>query len=126
MIDSEIEMKGLCKKHPANTHNERSLIRTSHVCRGGRAAGRNQQLEEYKHAHTHTHTHTNTHIHTCCRKFYDSFIIYQSFFLKYLNAINYLYVMLIIVIFSIKFFQFEYLSAINFLSSIVKWLLLSS
>ena len=54
MIDSEIEMKGLGRKHPANTHNKRSLIRTSHVCHRHRAAGRNQQVEEYKHKYTHT------------------------------------------------------------------------
>ena len=29
MIDSEIEMKELGRKHPANTHNKTSLIRTS-------------------------------------------------------------------------------------------------
>ena len=54
MIDSEIEMKGLGKKHQANTRNKRSLIRTSHICHRRRAAGRNQQVEE----HTLTHTHT--------------------------------------------------------------------
>ena len=58
MIDSEIEMKGLGRKHPANTHNKRSLIRTSYVCHRRRAAGRNLQEEDYKHTHTHTHTHT--------------------------------------------------------------------
>ena len=57
-------MKRLGKKHPANTHNKRSLIRTSQVCHRRRAAGRNQQLEEYKYAHTHTHTHTHKHKHT--------------------------------------------------------------
>ena len=55
MIDSEIEMKGLGRKHPANTHNKRSLIRTSHVCHRRRAARRNQHVEEYKHTHTHTY-----------------------------------------------------------------------
>ena len=64
MIDSEIEMKGLGRKHPANTHNKRSLIRSSHVCDRRRAAGRNQQVKEYKHTHTHTHTHTQTHTHS--------------------------------------------------------------
>ena len=52
MIDSEIEMKELGRKHPANTHNKRSLIRTSHVCHRHRAAGRNQQVEEYKDTYT--------------------------------------------------------------------------
>ena len=37
-----------------NTHNKRSLIRTSHVCQRRRAAGRNQQVEVYKHTHTET------------------------------------------------------------------------
>ena len=37
-----------------NTHNKRSLIRTFHVCQRLRAAGRNQQVEGYKHTHTHT------------------------------------------------------------------------
>ena len=53
-------MNGIGRKHPANTHNKRSLIRTSHVCHRRRAAGRNQQVEEYKHTHTHTHTRTHT------------------------------------------------------------------
>ena len=52
MIDSEIEMKGLGRKHTANTHNKTSLIRTSHVCHRRRAVGRNQQVEEYKRTHT--------------------------------------------------------------------------
>ena len=39
-------------RSPQNTHNKRSLIRTSHVCQRRRAAGRNQQVEEYKHTHT--------------------------------------------------------------------------
>ena len=43
-----------------DTHNKRSLIRTSHVCQRHRAAGRNQHVEGYKHTHTHTHTHTET------------------------------------------------------------------
>ena len=38
---------------PNNTHV--LLIRTSHVCHRPRAAGRNQQVEEYKHTHTHAH-----------------------------------------------------------------------
>ena len=63
MIDSEIEMKGLGRKHPANTHNKRSLIRTSHVCHRHSAAGRNQLLEKYKHTHN-THTHTHQHHYT--------------------------------------------------------------
>ena len=54
MIDSEIEMKGLGRKHTANTHNKASLIRISHVCHRRRVAGRNQQVEGYKHTHTHT------------------------------------------------------------------------
>ena len=37
---------------PRNTHNKRSLIRTSHICHRCRAAGRNQQVEEYKHTQT--------------------------------------------------------------------------
>ena len=41
---------------PRNTHNKRSLIRTSHVCHRRHSAGRNQVVEEYKHTHTHTHT----------------------------------------------------------------------
>ena len=52
MIDSEIGMKELARKHPANAHNKRLLIRTSQVCHRRRAAGRNQQVEEYKHTHT--------------------------------------------------------------------------
>ena len=58
MIDSEIEMKELGRKHPTNTHSKRLLTRTSHICHRRRAAGRNHQVEEYKHTHTHTYTHT--------------------------------------------------------------------
>ena len=63
MIDSEIEMKELGKlrdKAPRNTHNKRSMIRTSHVCHRRLVGGRSQQAEEDKHKHTHTHTHTHT------------------------------------------------------------------
>ena len=56
MIDSEIEMNGLGRKHPANTHNKRSLIQTAHVCHRRRAAGRNRQVEGYKHTYIHTRT----------------------------------------------------------------------
>ena len=68
MIDSEIEMKQLGRKHPPNTHIERSLIHTCHASHRHRAAGRNHQVEEYKHTytHTHTHTHTRTHARTLC------------------------------------------------------------
>ena len=38
---------------PSNTHNKRSLIRTSQVCHRRLAVGRSQQVEEYKHTHTH-------------------------------------------------------------------------
>ena len=48
---------------PRNTLNKRSLIPTAHVCHRRRAAGRNQQVKEYKHTHRHTHTHTHTHTH---------------------------------------------------------------
>ena len=53
---------------PSNTHNKRSLIRTSQVCHRHLAVGRSQQVKEYKHTHTYTHTHTphthTTHTHT--------------------------------------------------------------
>ena len=55
MIHSETEMKNLTEV-PNNTHNKRLLIRTSHACHRRCTAGRNQQVEEYKHTHTHTHT----------------------------------------------------------------------
>ena len=68
MIDLEIEMKQLGRKHPTNTHNKRSLIHTCHVCHRRRAVGRNHQVEQYKYTltrtHTHTHAHTHTHTHT--------------------------------------------------------------
>ena len=67
MIDLEIEMKELGRKHPTNTHSKRSLIQTSHVCHRRRTAGRNHQVEEYKHTHTHTYTHKHTHTHTHTR-----------------------------------------------------------
>ena len=44
---------------PNNTHNKRLLIQTSHVCHRHRAAGKNQQVEEYKNTHIHTGTHTH-------------------------------------------------------------------
>ena len=47
-----------------NTVNKRWLIRTSHLCHRRRAAGRNQQVEEYKHTHTHTQ-HCSIMINTC-------------------------------------------------------------
>ena len=53
-------MKGIGRKHPANTDNKRLLIWTSYVCHRRRTAGKNQQVEEYKHTHTHTYTHTYT------------------------------------------------------------------
>ena len=52
MIDSEIEIRNLAEALN-NTHKKRSLIRTSYVCHRRCAAGRNQQVEEYKHTHTH-------------------------------------------------------------------------
>ena len=42
-----------------NTHNKRSLIRTSPVYHRRRTAGRNLKVEEYKHTHADTHTHTH-------------------------------------------------------------------
>ena len=63
MINLEIELKGLGRGHLANTHSKTSLIRTSHVCQRRCAAGRNQQVEGYKHTHTHTHIHTHIHTH---------------------------------------------------------------
>ena len=36
---------------PNNIHNKRSFIQTSQLCHRRRAAGRNQQVEEYKHTH---------------------------------------------------------------------------
>ena len=56
-------MKELGRRYQ-NTHNKRSLIRTSHICQRRRGAGRNQQMDEYKHTNTHTHTHIHTHTHT--------------------------------------------------------------
>ena len=38
--------------HPDNTHNKRLLIQPSHVCHRRCAAGRSQQVEDYKHTHT--------------------------------------------------------------------------
>ena len=63
MIDSEIEMKELSRKHPTNTHNKRLLIQISQECHRHCAAERNHHVEEYKHTHKHTHTHTHTHTH---------------------------------------------------------------
>ena len=60
MIDSETEIKGLGRKHTANTHNKTSLIRTSHICHRRRAAGRNQEVEGYKHTHTHVAINSTT------------------------------------------------------------------
>ena len=52
MIDLEIEIKELGRKHPTNAHNKISLIQTSHICHRCCAAGRNRHMEEYKHTHT--------------------------------------------------------------------------
>ena len=60
---------------PNNTHNKRLLIRTSHVCHRRRAAGRNQQVKEYKHTHKHTHTHTHTHTHRGTHQPFSSTIV---------------------------------------------------
>ena len=56
MIDLEIDMRKLAESL-RNTHDKRSLIRTSQVCHRRLAIGRSQQAKEYKHTHTHTHTH---------------------------------------------------------------------
>ena len=49
---------------PSNTHNKRSLFRTSPVCHRRLAVERSQQVKEYKHTHTHTHTRTHARTHT--------------------------------------------------------------
>ena len=59
MIDSEIEMQNLAEA-PRNTHNKRSLIRTSHVCHR-RYEYKYTHTYTYTHIHIHTHTHTHTH-----------------------------------------------------------------
>ena len=55
MIDLEIDMKKLAESL-RNTHDKRSLIRTSQVCHRCLAIGRSQQAKGYKPTHTHTHT----------------------------------------------------------------------
>ena len=57
MTFSDTAMMELGITQSTDTHNKRSLIQTSHVCQRLRAAGRNQQVEEYKHAHTHVSLH---------------------------------------------------------------------
>ena len=52
MTFSDMAMMELGITQSTDTHNKRSLIRTSHVCQRHRAAGRNQQVEGYKHTHT--------------------------------------------------------------------------
>ena len=52
MTFSDTAMMELGITQSTDTHNKRSLIRTSHVCQRLRTAGRNQQVEEYKHTHT--------------------------------------------------------------------------
>ena len=54
MIDLEIDMKKLAESL-RNTHDKRSLIRTSQVCHRRLAIGRSQQTKGYKYTHTHTH-----------------------------------------------------------------------
>ena len=63
MTFSDMAMMELGITQSTDTHNKRSLIRTSHVFHRCRAAGINQQVEVYKHTHIHTHTHTHTHTH---------------------------------------------------------------
>ena len=57
MTFSDTAMMELGITQSTDTHSKRSLIQTSHVCQRLRAAGRNQQVEEYKHAHTHVSLH---------------------------------------------------------------------
>ena len=57
MIESEIEMKKLGRKHPSNTHRKRSLIRTSHV---DTDVVQPEETPRWKSINTHTHTHTHT------------------------------------------------------------------
>ena len=60
-----------------DTHNKRSLIRTSHVCQRHRAAGRNQQVEGYK--HTHSRVATPNHVpRDCARYLQTTFIMGES------------------------------------------------
>ena len=54
MTFSDTAMMELVITQSTDTHNKRPLIRTSHVCQRLRAAGRNQQVEGYKHILTHT------------------------------------------------------------------------
>ena len=49
MTFSDTAMMELGITQSTDTHNKRSLIRISHVCQRHRAAGRNQQVEGYKH-----------------------------------------------------------------------------
>ena len=49
----------LAQSSHRNTHNKRSLIPTSRVCHRRHAAGRNQQVEEYKHTDTHHSSNSN-------------------------------------------------------------------
>ena len=93
MIDSEIGYKELGRNHPTNTHNKRLLIRTSHTCHRRGAAGRNQQVEEYKHTHTHLHKHTNTHTHThipaaISKELQSQFLINFSFDVLLIALVN--------------------------------------
>ena len=61
MIDSEIEIKGLGRKHPANTHNKTSFIlnfsRMSQT-----SCSWEKPTDERVSTHTHTHTHTHTQV----------------------------------------------------------------
>ena len=52
MTFSDTVMMELGITQSTDTRNKRSSIRTSHVCQRHRAAGRNQQVEGYKHKHT--------------------------------------------------------------------------
>ena len=60
MTFSDTVMMELGITQSTDTRNKRSSIRTSHVCQRHRAAGRNQQVEGYKHKHTQQSSNTES------------------------------------------------------------------
>ena len=56
MTFPDTEMMELCREHPTNIHNTRSLIRTLKYALDILQTEEDFMVKEYKHTHTHIHT----------------------------------------------------------------------
>ena len=55
MTFPDTEIMELCREHPTNIHNTRSLIRTLKYALDILQTEEDFMVKEYKHTHTHTH-----------------------------------------------------------------------